>query len=218
MQKNITLLFLSLLLVCSSAAFAADFQKEQKLPWDRKALIEKLQNGGYVLLIRHERTEVPSRSDDYSKASSDCRAQRNLSVAGASGAQETGVVLRALKIKVGRVISSPMCRCSETARYMFGVNYEIDTRLMHEDSNGERNLEVATKEFTELLKQIAPGLAKTNIALVSHGGTILSTTGLALSEGEVGVIRLDKEGNVTIVDQFLGSNLSFLAREALQQE
>lgn len=216
MQKITSQILLSVLLILTPMALTAGSNGDKQLPWDRKALVEKLQKGGYVLVIRHERTEVPSRDDDYSKASNDCRAQRNLSVSGSAGAQETGVVLRALEIKVGRVISSPMCRSAETARYMFGVDYDVDTRLMHEDPKGKRNIDVATKEFKEVLKQVAPGLPKSNIALVSHGGTIIAATGLALSEGEIGVIQLDNEGNVTIVDQFLGSNLSFYAREALK--
>ncbi|MEM9996651.1 MAG: hypothetical protein AAF809_03030, partial [Bacteroidota bacterium] len=100
-------------------------------PLDRASLIEALQGGGYVLVIRHERTEVPSRRDDYTQAPDDCRAQRNLSVAGAAGAQETGVILKVLGIEAGRVLTSPMCRSAETARYVFGVGYEIDMRLMH---------------------------------------------------------------------------------------
>lgn len=210
---------LCLLLLCmlGEYCYAAGVSNSAKPPWERKALIEALQKGGYILLIRHERTELPSREDDYSQASNDCRAQRNLSLAGIAGAQETGAVLRALNIKVDRVISSPMCRCAETARYMFGVNYDFDPRLMHENPKGKRNNEVAKKEFKSVLKDIAPGLPKSNIALVSHGGNILNASGLGLSEGEIGVIQLDKSGNISVVDQFMGSNLSFSARKALQQ-
>jgi len=63
---------------------------------DAGALVPLLQKGGYILLIRHERTEVPARADDYSKPTTDCMAQRNLSVAGYAGSQETGKALSAL--------------------------------------------------------------------------------------------------------------------------
>lgn len=217
MQKITTKLFLSLLLICSSAAFAADSKSTSQAPWNRKAIVETLQNGGNILVIRHERTEFPSRSDDYSKAPDDCRAQRNLSVAGVAGALETGVLLQALNIKVDRVVSSPMCRCTETARYMFGANYEADNRLLHPNVKGKRNREVANEEFKQVLQQIAPGLPNTNIALIGHGGIIRNGTGLALSEGEVGVIKLDKDGNVTIIGQFVGSDLAPTARKALSK-
>lgn len=186
------------------------------LPWDREALVNSLQKGGHILLIRHERTEVPSRDDDYTQANNDCRAQRNLSVAGSAGAMETRVIFQALNIKFGRVITSPMCRSAETARYMFGVNYEIDTRLMHENPKGKRTVDVAAKELRSLLSEISPGLADSNIALVSHGGVIIEATGLGLSEGEIGVLKLGKNGEISILGQFLGSDLSHIARKAMK--
>ncbi|MEM9666582.1 MAG: hypothetical protein AAF970_16740 [Bacteroidota bacterium] len=186
-------------------------------PLDREALIEALQRGGHLLVMRHERTEVPSRSDDYTQAPNECRAQRNLSVAGAAGAQETGAIFRALAIEAERVISSPMCRCAETARYVFGVAYELDTRLMHQDPNGERNIDVAEREMRELLAELAPGMPDTNIALVGHGGVIFRATGLRLSEGEIGVLRLSEDGSTTFVGQFMGSDFGPFARRALQE-
>ena len=183
---------------------------------DRPALVEALQEGGLVLLIRHERTEVPSRRDDYSKAPNDCTAQRNLSIAGGAGAQETGFSLHALEIPIGRVITSPMCRSAETARFMFGVDYESDLRLMHHDPNGERTLDIAAEEARALLGEIAPGLPKTNIALVSHGGNIFRVSGLRLTEGEIGVLRLDEDATITVLGQLTGSDLGFAARRALE--
>jgi hypothetical protein len=54
-------------------------------------LIEQLRTGRNLLLIRHERTEVPSAEDDYAPPATNCITQRNLSAAGFSGAQETRV-------------------------------------------------------------------------------------------------------------------------------
>ncbi len=182
---------------------------------EREQIIEALQEGGHILIIRHERTEVPSRKDDYARAPDDCTVQRNLSIAGVAGAQETGVVLRALSIKVGRVITSPMCRSAETARYMFGVDYETDRRLMHHEPKGDRTLDVAAEEVRALLAELAPGLPDANIALVSHFGSIFRVSDLNLSEGEIGVLRLDEDGQVTAVGQFMGSDLAPFARRVL---
>jgi len=183
----------------------------------RSELLEKLQAGGLVMLIRHERTEVPSREDDYTRPPGDCRAQRNLSLAGLAGAQETGLVLRALDIAVGRVISSPMCRSAETARFMFGVNYETDARLMHHDPGEEsrRDLPQAASELGEVLGEIAPGLDRSNIALITHGGNIQQWTRVALSEGEIGIFKLDETGEATFYGQLMGSDLAPYARQAL---
>ncbi|WP_300551556.1 hypothetical protein [Maricaulis sp.] len=181
----------------------------------RGELIEKLQAGGYVMLIRHERTEVPSRADDYAQAPGECRAQRNLSVAGIASAQETGVNLRALGIETARVISSPMCRSTETARFVFGVGYETDLRLLHHDPRGERNLDVATAEMLDLLSELAPEMDNGNIALISHGGTIFRVTGLLLSEGETVVLRLDENGGFTVEGHFMGGDFGRNARMAI---
>ncbi len=185
---------------------------------DREQMIDALQAGGHILLIRHERTEMLSRKDDYTKSPNDCTAQRNLSIAGVAGAQETGVVLRALSIKVGRVIASPMCRSAETARYMFGVDYETDTRLMHHNPEGGRSLDIAVEEVRTLLGELAPGLPETNVALISHGGSIFRVSDLLLSEGEIGVLKLDEDGNVTAVGQFMGSDLAPFARRAVHNK
>ncbi|MEM8616813.1 MAG: hypothetical protein AAGF20_07740 [Pseudomonadota bacterium] len=183
-------------------------------PMNSWALIEALQGGGHVLYIRHERTEVPSRADDYSRPASDCRAQRNLSVSGVAAAYETGMVLRAVDIPISRVIASPMCRGTETARYMFGVGYELDTRLMHHDpsKNSSRNMDTAVAEAQALLAELAPIMGDTNIALVGHGGTIRRVTGLSLTEGEIAVLRLSETGEVTALGQLTGSAMGFYAR------
>lgn len=199
-----------------AAPGAAASPQSERAWWDYSELIATLQDGGHVLIIRHERTEVPSRRDDYTKAPDDCTAQRNLSVAGAASSQETRIVFDAFDIEFGRVITSPMCRSAETARYMFGVGYETDTRLMHEDPDGERNIDVAEREMRTLLAELAPGLEGTNIALIGHGGVIHRSTGFALSEGEIGVLRLGEDGSMTIVGQFLGSDLAPFARRALE--
>jgi broad specificity phosphatase PhoE len=182
---------------------------------DFARLIASLRQGGLVMLIRHERTELPSREDDYAKPADDCRGQRNLSVAGTAGAVESGAVLRALAIPVGRVITSPMCRAAETARGMFGVGYETDMRLLHQDPVGARNLAIASDEMRAALRDLAPGMAGTNIAVVGHGGMIHQLTGVRLSEGAIAVVRLGKDGTITVLGDFLPSDLNPFAREAL---
>lgn len=177
-------------------------------------LIEQMRMGGLVLVIRHERTEVPSREDDYTRPASDCAAQRNLSVAGGAGAQETGVALRALAVRVGSVIASPMCRAMETARFMFG-EYGIDSRLIHPnpDVPGGRDVNRAGEELVEILRALPEGAE--NTAIVTHGGNIVRATGLRLAEGEIGIVRVGADGAIEPVGQVVGSDLGAHARVAL---
>ncbi|MEM7688421.1 MAG: hypothetical protein AAF291_05315 [Pseudomonadota bacterium] len=176
--------------------------------------VDMLKEGGLVMVIRHERTEVPSRADDYTRPSAECRAQRNLSVAGVVSADQNGALIRAAGIPVSRVISSPMCRSAETARYMFGVDYETDARLMHHDPGADsaRPLDKAAQETRELIASLGPVSAGGNIALISHGGNIFKSTGLRLTEGEIGVVRVGEDGAIETLGQFTGSTLGFYVR------
>jgi broad specificity phosphatase PhoE len=177
-------------------------------------LIEQMRAGGHVLVIRHERTEIPSRDDDYTRPASDCAAQRNLSVAGLAGAQETGVALRTLGIPIATVISSPMCRTTETARFMFR-DYRIEPRLIHPNPGvpGGRDLDQAAEEFAEILRALPT--VDGNTVLISHGGNIFRATGLRLAEGEIGLVRIGADGTVEPLGQVLGSDLGPDARLVL---
>lgn len=189
-------------------------------PLSRGELIERLQKGGHILLIRHERTEVPSREDDWSADPGECRVQRNLSIAGLAGAQETGVVLRALEIPVGRVLSSPMCRSADTARLMFGTGFEVHPALMHHvpGDGSPRDLDTAEAETRALIAELAPQLRGTNIAMVSHGGTVFRVSGLRVSEGEITVLDVSEAGDITALGQFMGSDIAFYARARLSEK
>jgi broad specificity phosphatase PhoE len=177
-------------------------------------LIEQMNAGGVVLVIRHERTEVPSREDDYTRPATDCTAQRNLSLAGLAGAQETGFALRSLSISVASVISSPMCRTTETARFMFG-EYTTDPRLIHPNPGveGGRDVEGAGQELATVLREQAGRGG--NTAIVSHAGNIFRATGLRLAEGEIGIVRVRSDGSIEPLGQVVGSALGAQARIAL---
>ena len=59
----------------------------------------------------------------------DCRTQRNLSDEGRAHARQVGEAFRAQGVPVAQVLSSPWCRCLETARLAFGVSPEVSTAL-----------------------------------------------------------------------------------------
>ena len=73
------------------------------------ALVAALREGGYVLFMRHARQVNPQPED--------C-SPRNLSAEGQAEASKVGQALRALKIPIGAVRASPLCRASITARLM----------------------------------------------------------------------------------------------------
>jgi broad specificity phosphatase PhoE len=184
-------------------------------PLSTPALVEQMRKGGYILLVRHERTEVPSRGDDFSKPRHDCFSQRNLSASGHAGARETGETLRILGIGVAEVRSSPICRTMETARLMFGEAIP-DERLMHDDPPSGRTVEIADRDVRNLASSI--DLSRGNVALVTHGGIIRKAFDITVVEGAIAVVARDGKGNFVLVGQTTGSDLDFPARAASRKE
>ncbi|NIK71389.1 histidine phosphatase family protein [Paenibacillus sp. BK720] len=103
------LLILILLQACPAEAMPAD-----------PALLKSLQQGGYILYVRHGDATVGT--DSPSVNLDDCSTQRNLSEAGRSQAISYGNALRQWHIPVQMPIAaSPFCRTKETAELAFGA-------------------------------------------------------------------------------------------------
>jgi broad specificity phosphatase PhoE len=71
------------------------------------------------VLVRHAVT-TPGVGDPPGMRLEDCATQRNLSDEGRAEARRLGAAFRARGISVQRLLSSPWCRCLETARLAFG--------------------------------------------------------------------------------------------------
>ena len=175
-------------------------------------LIRLLRGGGTVLVIRHERTEVPSIGDDYSQPTN-CQVQRNLSVAGQAASRETGFALNALGIRVGRVLSSPMCRTMETTRLMF-ARAEPASRLMHDDPERGRTFAIAGNELRAQVAELRPAAGVNDVAM-SHIGNISAAYRYTLSEGEIAVMQRQPDGQMRLVGRIIPSDLGPYARMAL---
>jgi phosphohistidine phosphatase SixA len=80
----------------------------------REALMAKLRNGGYTVLLRHARTDY-STQEPQGTVPAERSAQRNLSDEGIRDAALMGVVFRKYGISFAEVIASPMYRTVETA-------------------------------------------------------------------------------------------------------
>jgi phosphohistidine phosphatase SixA len=76
-----------------------------------------LRSDGAVALMRH--ADAPGGFGDPAGFSlDDCATQRNLSAKGRADSVEIGVRLKARGVRLGRIVSSPWCRCLDTARLM----------------------------------------------------------------------------------------------------
>lgn len=139
------------------------------------ALIGALRQGGYVLYMRHTQTGT---------VTPEC-AQSNLTAAGERDARFVGDSIRALRIPIDRVMSSPICRVFDTAKLLNLGAVEKTFDLSNLPLADGSNLEQAR------LKQLltAPPAGK-NRVLVSHlQHSTAEQDRLALDFGEIIVFR-----------------------------
>src|SRR4029453_127630 len=76
-----------------------------------------LVNGGHVALIRHGNAP-PGYGDPPGFKIDDCTTQRNLDDRGRGQARALGAAFRQHGVRVDKVLSSPWCRCLETAELL----------------------------------------------------------------------------------------------------
>lgn len=74
--------------------------------------------GGHVALIRHGNAPPGHGGDPPGFRIEDCRTQRNLDERGREQARALGGLFRQRGVRVDRIVSSPWCRCPETARLL----------------------------------------------------------------------------------------------------
>lgn len=147
-----------------------------------EALWKLLQGGGQVVLVRHALTD-PGVGDPPGFRLGDCATQRNLSDAGRREARRLGEALRARNVPVGKVLSSPWCRCIETARLAFGVPVELQPALGNIFGRPERE----AQQVAEMKKLVARP-ERGNAFWVSHGSTTLALTGVSPGTAEMVVL------------------------------
>jgi broad specificity phosphatase PhoE len=149
-----------------------------------EALWGLLAGGGQVILIRHTIT-TPGAGDPPGMKLDDCSTQRNLTEEGRAHARRIGEEFRKRRIPVERVLSSPWCRCLETARLAFG-EAEVSGALGNLFGRQENR-----KRQVAQLKRIISRRTKGNLVLVTHGSTILALIGVSPGTGEMVLVSPD---------------------------
>lgn len=157
-------------------------QEASTFPW------EALRKGGHVLLIRHAATE-PGLGDPKGYQLGDCATQRNLSEGGREQARQLGARLKAEHVPIGKVYTSPWCRCRDTATLAFGQAEDWEALSSFFDVP-EREA-----EFTERVKRRISAFAtrkpQGNIVMVTHNVNIAGLTTLSVGTGEIVAVRPD---------------------------
>ena len=143
-------------------------------------LLATLRAGGHILYLRHADTDH-GQNDQRMTSVEDCTMQRNLSARGRDRARAVGEAIRALRIPIGAVIASPLCRTVETAAAQKSAAVREGGPL----PPGSPGRFPALRAL--LSTPVAPG---TNTVVVGHGYPYYTLVGgQYLSEGEADVVR-----------------------------
>jgi phosphohistidine phosphatase SixA len=154
-------------------------------------LAQMLKQGGYLLYFRHSLTDH-SKDDNHPVDFDGCATQRNLSEQGRNQAKSIGEHMRRLGIPVGEVLSSPYCRCRDTAQLAFG-RHQVDKDLYFAISAGPEERRRITRALQ--LKLSETPAAGTNNVIVSHTANLREATGIwPKPEGVAWVIEPDGAG------------------------
>jgi phosphohistidine phosphatase SixA len=189
-MKKATLIALAL--VAAAAARAEPPSPAELLP--------ELRKGGYVLFLRHPQTN-PDQADTDPLNLDNVKAQRQLSDEGRKEAKALGEAFRALKIPVGKVLSSKFYRAQEAAKLLDvgEVTASVDVTeggLVVSPRENQRR----ARALRELLA--TPPAEGKNTLIVSHKPNLQDAAGKEfgdLAEGEAAVFKPLGDGKFKLV-------------------
>lgn len=151
-----------------------------------------LQSGGQVVLMRHGQTS-PGTGDPPGMRLDDCATQRNLVDDGRRQAREVGEAFKSRRVPVQRLLSSPWCRCIQTAELAFGkpgVSQALGNLFGRPENQTEQ-----VRALRQLVDEHrGPG----NLVLVSHGSTIAALTGISPGMAELVVMTPQGDGRFSV--------------------
>lgn len=159
-----------------------------------------LREGGYVLYMRHGNTDA-SRPDRAPQVDlNDCATQRPLTEEGRQVAARVGEALRKARIPLGEILSSPLCRATESALAAFGKNFKVENHLMYTANMTSGEKKPIIEKTRELLSRAVPG--PRNRVIVSHAPNLMDLMGyFPVPEGTVVVFQPQGSGKY----KYLGS-------------
>jgi broad specificity phosphatase PhoE len=159
-------------------------------PWAARAdeaAWDALRAPGSVVLLRH--SYAPGSFDPPDARLDDCSTQRNLDETGRAQARRLGEAFRQRGITVGRVLSSPRCRCLDTARLAFG-RVEPWPALQ----GALRDAELRQRLLAPVRAAIADHRDDAPLVLVTHGSVVGDLAGVDVRMGAFVVLRRGPDG------------------------
>lgn len=146
------------------------------------ALIEQIKQGGYVIYMRHGKTNtrIP---DQVPIDLNDCATQRPLTDEGLAEVAQIGRWFKQLGIPYSAVYASPLCRAEQTARATFGDDVTIEINLQYTAALTTAEKQPIIAKTYELLS--SPVDKGTNRVLVAHGPNLVEMMRYFPPEGSI---------------------------------
>ena len=215
MLKRISL-GLALTLLATSAALATSdkaFAEKTATP----ELIEQLQAGGYVLYLRHGKTDS-SIPDEVPVVIDDCDSQRPLTREGREQMAFIGKALQALQLPLDPIISSPFCRALDSSVAAFGEgSYTVEELLMYTAALTTEEKKPILETTRELISQ--PQANGSSRVLVAHGPNLAELMNYFPPEGSLVIFKPLGQGEFQYLASILPNQWSqLLAAKGLADE
>ncbi len=167
-------------------------------PWARAAGEDAetlLRRGGVVIAFRH--SLAPGTFDPPGFRVGDCSTQRNLNDEGRAQARRIGEWFARRSLKPERVLSSPWCRCVDTATLAFGTP-QVDATL-----GSPRGYSEATnaESLRALRRSLAAASARSGRfeVWVTHMFVLSALVGQGSSSGEGLLLRAGPNGEPDVL-------------------
>lgn len=191
------LLGLGLLLCIPTFIGAAELVGDIEPKLQEEEVIQALKQGGYVIYFRHGATNKTGEKSVEKKDLENCAIQRNLSPEGRAQAKAIGAAFKRHKIPIGRVYTSPYCRCVDTAMNLFGKAKKSDALHFAIHTTKEQRKEITVKLLDMLATAPQDG---TNTAIVSHTSNLNNAVKIfPRPEGVAHIFKPEPEGTFSYV-------------------
>ena len=159
---------------------------------------QALRQSGHAAFMRH--SDAPGGAGDpVGFRLDDCATQRNLSDEGRAQARRTGAALARNQVTFDQVLTSPWCRCRETARLVTdkaAADFEALSNLVGRHEHRASQV-AALKSY---LSKLDPG---SRVLFVTHGILISALIGINPAQGEIVVVRIGAGGEPAVVGRLL---------------
>jgi phosphohistidine phosphatase SixA len=163
-----------------------------------EALVKALRQGGYVIVMRH--ASSPREVPDKQTANPDnTKPERQLDATGRTTAAAMGKALRALKIPIGEVFTSPTYRALETIRL---AQFPAPKPTPELGDNGQSMAGGTEAQAAWLQKIVTQFPAGTNTLVVTHFPNLTRAfpqQATGVEDGEALIFGPDGKGGAKVV-------------------